>query len=63
MEAYVSLLYSDAYIDGALVLAQSLLEAGATKTRAILVTRDIAESNVQQLRVSIYNFTFNLAFL
>ncbi|BFZ55794.1 glycogenin glucosyltransferase [Savitreella phatthalungensis] len=48
-EAYVTLLLNDAYLRGALVLAHSLRDAGATRELAIMVTSKVSSSARSQL--------------
>ncbi|KAK7706257.1 glycogenin glucosyltransferase [Diaporthe eres] len=45
-DAYVTLLLSDTYLPGALVLAHSLRDAGTTKKLAVLVTLDSVSAEV-----------------
>lgn len=50
-EAYCSLLMSDAYLPGAMVLAHSLRDSGTKKQLAILVTLDsVAGSTIEELK-------------
>ncbi|KAK4241273.1 Glycogenin-1 [Achaetomium macrosporum] len=52
-DVYASLLLTDTYLPGALVLAHSLRDAGTTKKLAILVTLDTVSANVvTQLKAS-----------
>lgn len=51
-DAYVTLLTSDAYLPGALVLAHSLRYGGTKKTIAVMVTEDtLEESTIKELQV------------
>ncbi|PHH75510.1 hypothetical protein CDD83_4389 [Cordyceps sp. RAO-2017] len=51
-QIYATLLLSDSYLPGALVLAHSLRDAGATRKLAVLVTLDSVSADViTQLRV------------
>ncbi|KAL2129683.1 hypothetical protein VTI74DRAFT_7438 [Chaetomium olivicolor] len=55
-DAYASLLLTDTYLPGALVLAHSLRDAGTTKKLAILVTLDSVSAEViTQLR-NVYDY-------
>ncbi|KAF3770694.1 family 8 glycosyltransferase [Cryphonectria parasitica EP155] len=50
-DAYVTLLLSDTYLPGALVLAHSLRDAGTTKKLAVMVTLDTVSAEVvEQLK-------------
>jgi len=53
-EVYATLLLNDAYLPGAVVLAHSLKDAGATRKLAVLVTPDTVSAGViTELEVSV----------
>jgi lipopolysaccharide biosynthesis glycosyltransferase len=52
--AFVTLLYNDEYLPGALVVAHALRNNGSTVQRAVLVTQDVSESARQEL-AKVYN--------
>jgi glycogenin glucosyltransferase len=51
-EAYVTLLVTDSYGPGALVLAQRLRELGTTREIAVMVTSNISEQTRQQIKLT-----------
>ncbi|KAL3607102.1 glycogenin glucosyltransferase [Fusarium poae] len=57
-QIYATLLLSDSYLPGALVLAHSLRDAGATRKLAVLVTLDsVSEESITQLK-DVYDYVF-----
>lgn len=55
-EVYATLLLTDTYLDGALVLAHSLRDGGATRKLAVLVTTDtVSEDTVSDLK-TVYDY-------
>ncbi|CEI65719.1 unnamed protein product [Fusarium venenatum] len=57
-QIYATLLLSDSYLPGALVLAHSLRDAGATRKLAVLVTLDsVSEESITQLK-EVYDYVF-----
>ncbi|TVY42707.1 Glycogenin [Lachnellula occidentalis] len=55
-DVYATLLLSDTYLPGALVLAHSLRDAGTTKKLAVLITEDsVSADAIAQLR-NVYDF-------
>ncbi|KAI1468669.1 glycosyltransferase family 8 protein [Daldinia caldariorum] len=55
-DVYATLLLSDTYLPGALVLAQSLRDAGTTKKLAALVTRDTVAPEVITELETVYDY-------
>ncbi|KAK0635269.1 hypothetical protein B0T17DRAFT_36342 [Bombardia bombarda] len=55
-DVYASLLLTDAYLPGALVLAHSLRDAGTTKKLAILVTLDTISAEVVTQLKAVYDY-------
>lgn len=54
-DAYVTLLLSDTYLPGALVLAHSLRDAGTTKKLAVLVTLDTVSPDIIKQLESVFD--------
>ncbi|EHA51595.1 glycogenin [Pyricularia oryzae 70-15] len=55
-EAYITLLLSDNYLPGALVLAHSLRDAGTTRKLAIMVTLDTVAAKVITQLKAVYDY-------
>ncbi|KAK3308619.1 nucleotide-diphospho-sugar transferase [Chaetomium strumarium] len=55
-DVYASLLLTDTYLPGALVLAHSLRDGGTTKKLAILVTLDTVSANVVTQLRTVYDY-------
>jgi len=55
-DVYASLLLTDTYLPGALVLAHSLRDAGTTKKLAILVTLDTVSADVVTQLKAVYDY-------
>ncbi|KAI1496741.1 nucleotide-diphospho-sugar transferase [Biscogniauxia marginata] len=59
-ETYATLLLSDTYLPGALVLAHSLRDAGTTKKLAVLVTPDTVSPQAVAELQTIYDYVINV---
>jgi glycogenin glucosyltransferase len=59
-QVYATLLLSDSYLPGALVLAQSLRDAGATRKLAVLVTPTTVSTEVITELRSVYDHVINV---
>ncbi|CAN8095537.1 unnamed protein product [Discula destructiva] len=60
-DAYVTLLLSDNYLPGALVLAHSLRDAGTTKKLAVMITPDSVSAEVIAQLKNVFDYVLSVA--